>query len=107
MKVKELCDRQKGVDVDLKVLDVIGERDYHGAKKSGKVITAVCTDGETQCDVSIWDKQIDELKKKFEKNRSNTKLKVRNGYCKFYTPSPEVAIKIELTPGMIGNIIIE
>lgn len=105
MKIKELLNKQKGIDIDLKVVDVLGEREYHGKLKSGIVITAICTDGESQCDVSIWDKQVKEIKEKFEKNKQNTILKVRNGYCKFYEP-PDAPVKIELTPGKFGNLII-
>lgn len=91
MNIKELTPKLGNVELTAEVSEVGQIREFNKFGKAGKVATARLKDETGEIELSLWNEQIDQIKK-------GDTIKVSNGYVKEYQG------ELQLTTGMRGTI---
>lgn len=92
MKVKDVKPEMRGIDLELKVVEVEEPRPYVSRTgREGRVTTAVAEDETGQIKVSLWDQDIDRVKV------GNT-IRIRNGYSRLFRD------EVHVSAGMYGRL---
>ncbi len=91
MKVSDLKPRMGKVDIELEVVDVGEVRSFQKMGNSGRVATGTAKDDTGEIKLSLWNDEIDLVKK-------GSKIKITNGYVN------EFQGEMQLTAGRFGKL---
>ncbi len=91
MKISEIKSEQGSITIEADVIDVSGVRNISKFNKQLKVATATLMDESGQIELSLWNQDIEKVKK-------GDKIKLTNGYAK------EFQGKMQITPGKFGKL---
>ena len=91
MKVNELKPRMGKVDIELEVVDIGEPREFQKMGNTGRVATATAKDETGEIKLSLWNDEIDLVKK-------GCKIKISNGYVN------EFQGEMQLTAGKFGKL---
>ena len=93
MKIKELRDGMKGVDVEAKIIEKSATREVLSRFKDTvhRVATATISDGTGNIKLTLWNDQIDQV-------NVNDTVKVENGYITSFRG------EIQLNVGRYGKL---
>lgn len=91
MKVSDLKPRMGKVDIELEVVDVGEVREFQKFGNAGRVSTATAKDETGEIKLSLWNNEIDLVKK-------GSKVKITNGYVN------EFQGEMQLTAGRFGKL---
>ena len=92
MKVSDVKPGMRGVDLDLKIIDIEEPRSYVGRSgRQGRVTTATGEDESGQIKISLWDKDIEQVK-------VGSEIRIRNGYSKLFRD------EVYVSAGMYGRL---
>ncbi|MBU2638695.1 MAG: DNA-binding protein [Nanoarchaeota archaeon] len=91
MKVSDLKPRMGKVDIELEVVDVGETREFQKMGNAGRVSTATAKDETGEIKLSLWNDEIDLVKK-------GCKVKITNGFVN------EFQGEMQLTAGRFGKL---
>lgn len=91
MKIADLQIHQKGVNIEAEIIELGEVREFVKFGKPGRVCNAKIKDDSGEVNLTLWNEQIDELKK-------GNKIKVTNGYVNEWQGEKQ------LTAGRFGSI---
>lgn len=91
MKIVDLKSGQSGVEIEGTVIEVGEVREFNRFGRTIKVATATVKDDSGQINISLWNEDINKVKK-------GDKIKVTNGFVKEFQNEPQ------LTAGKFGKI---
>jgi len=92
MKVKDVKPEMRGIDLELKVVEVEEPRSYVSRTgREGRVTTAVAEDETGLIKVSLWDADIDRVK-------VGGLIRIRNGYSRLFRD------EVHVSAGMYGRL---
>lgn len=92
MKVKDVKPELRGIDLELKVVEVEEPRSYVSRTgREGRVTTAVAEDETGRIKVSLWDEDIDRVK-------VGSLIRIRNGYSRLFRG------EVHVSAGMYGRL---
>lgn len=91
MKVSDLKPRMGKVDIELEVVEMGEVRSFQKMGNSGRVATATAKDDTGEIKLSLWNDEIDLVKK-------GIKIKISNGYVN------EFQGEMQLTAGKFGKL---
>lgn len=91
MKIDDLKSGQSGVEIEGTIVDVGEVREFNRFGRTIKVATATVKDDSGQINISLWNEDINKVKK-------GDKIKVTNGFVKEFQGEPQ------LTAGKFGKI---
>jgi len=91
MKIADLKSGQSGVEIEGTIVDVGEVREFNRFGRTIKVATATVKDDSGQINISLWNEDINKVKK-------GDKIKVTNGFVKEFQGEPQ------LTAGKFGKI---
>ena len=75
MKISEIEVNQRKIEVEGKIIDISPVKEFNKFGKTGKVATASLKDDSGEIQLTLWDDQIDKVKK-------GDKVKIINAYVK-------------------------
>jgi len=96
-KILELYEGKKDVNINAKIIDISEVReikDRYDSKKKSAVATVVLNDGSGECEVGVWNEQINSVK-------MNDNVLIRNAYCKGSYEN-----RLKLTLGKYGSLVV-
>ncbi|MDI6737518.1 MAG: OB-fold nucleic acid binding domain-containing protein [Nanoarchaeota archaeon] len=91
MKVSDLKPRMGKVEIELEVVEVGEPREFQKFGNNGRVATATAKDDTGEIKLSLWNTEIDIVKK-------GSKVKITNGYVN------EFQGEMQLTAGKFGKL---
>lgn len=91
MKVSDLKPRMGKVDIELEVVEIGEVRSFQKMGNSGRVATATAKDDTGEVKLSLWNDEIDLVKK-------GIKIKISNGYVN------EFQGEMQLSAGKFGKM---
>lgn len=91
MKISDLKPRMGKVDIEVEVVEVGEAREFQKFGSTGRVATAIAKDETGQVKLSLWNEEIDLVKK-------GAKVKITNGYVN------EFQGEMQLTAGKFGKL---
>ncbi|MBT4416675.1 hypothetical protein HOC80_01075 [archaeon] len=91
MKINELKQNQRGVTIELNITDFGDLRKFYKFGTEGRVITALGKDETGKICVTLWNKEIDQIK-------IGDKIKVTNGYVNLFQGI------MQITAGRYGKV---
>lgn len=96
MKIAQLRDESKNVNMVLTILSKDTPRDWEKNGIRGRVATARVTDKENECNLSLWNNQIDDFD-------VGDEVYLINGFCTLFE-DPKYGITFKLTSGKFGTL---
>ncbi|HII15098.1 MAG TPA: DNA-binding protein [Nanoarchaeota archaeon] len=91
MKVSDLKPRMGKVDIEIEVTEIGEPREFQKFGSAGRVATATAKDETGEIKLSLWNEEIDLVKK-------GSKIKITNGYVN------EFQGEMQLTAGRFGKL---
>lgn len=92
MKASDVKPGMRGVDLDLKIIEIEEPRSYISrAGREGRVTTAIGEDDSGRIKISLWDKDIDQVK-------VGSLIRIRNGYSRLFKD------EVYVSAGMYGRL---
>jgi len=91
MKIKELKAKQTNVNIVADVIDMGSVREFNKFGKSGRVCNATVKDETGEVKLSLWNEQVDKVKK-------GDRIEIKNGYVN------EWQGELQLTTGKFGTL---
>ena len=91
MKVSDLKPRMPRVDIELEVVEMGEVRNFQKMGNSGRVATATAKDDTGEIKLSLWNDEIDKVKK-------GDKIKITGGFVN------EFQGEMQLTAGKFGKL---
>ncbi len=91
MKISELKPEQRGVNIVVKVTEILGIREFSESGKKRWVATAIAEDDTGKIKLAVWEGDIKEIK-------VGDKIKITNGFVN------EFQGEMQLTAGKYGKI---
>lgn len=92
MKVKDVRAEMRGIDLELRVVEIEEPRPYVSrAGREGRVTTAVAEDETGRIKVSLWDADVDRVK-------VGSLIRIRNGYSRLFRD------EVHVSAGMYGRL---
>ncbi|MDD4877821.1 MAG: OB-fold nucleic acid binding domain-containing protein [Candidatus Nanoarchaeia archaeon] len=90
MKVSDLKPRMGKVDIELEIIDISEPREFQKFGNNGRVATATAKDDTGEIKVSLWNEDIDLVKK-------GSKIKITSGFVN------EFQGEMQLSKGKYGG----
>jgi len=91
MEIKDLQVRQGNVDIVVDVVDVAEPREFQKFGTTGKVANATVKDATGECKLTLWNDDVDKVKK-------GDKVHITNGYVGEYQG------EMQITSGKFGKL---
>ena len=91
MEIKDLQIRQGDVDIVVDVIDISEPREFQKFGTTGRVATATVKDATGECKLTLWNEDVDKIKK-------GNKVHITNGYVNEYQG------EMQLTSGKFGKL---
>ena len=91
MEIKDLQVKQGNVEIVVDVVDVSEPREFEKFGTTGRVANATVKDATGECKLTLWNDDVDKVKK-------GNKVKISNGYVNEYQG------EMQLTSGKFGKI---
>lgn len=91
MKISDLQARQGKIEIEAKVIDKEEPRTFEKFGKSGKVCNAKIRDDSGEVKLTLWNEQVDQVKK-------GDRVRISNGYVNEYQG------ELQLTTGKFGKL---
>jgi replication factor A1 len=92
VKASDVKPGMRGVDLDLKIIEIEEPRSYISrAGREGRVTTAIGEDDSGRIKISLWDKDIDQVK-------VGSLIRIRNGYSRLFKD------EVYVSAGMYGRL---
>lgn len=91
MKINELQAKQGKVDIEVDIVDIEEPREFQKFGTMGRVANATAKDDTGEIKLTLWNDQIDQIKK-------GDKVKITNGYVN------EWKGELQLTTGKFGQM---
>lgn len=92
--IKDLQPKQGSVSLEADVIEMGPVREFQKFGKPGRVCTAVIKDDSGQCNLSLWNEQIDQVK-------AGDKIKITDGFASEWQGN------IQVTTGRNGTLEVE
>ena len=91
MAIKDLQPKQGNVDIVAEVIEVEEAREFQKFGNSGRVANAIIKDGSGEVKLTLWNEQVDQVKK-------GDKIHINNGYTNEWQGEKQ------LTTGKFGTL---
>ncbi len=92
MKASDVKPGMRGIDLDLKIVEIEEPRSYVSRSgREGRVTTAIGEDDSGRIKISLWDKDIDQVK-------VGCQIRIRNGYSRLFKD------EVYVSAGMYGRL---
>ena len=85
MKISELQVNQRNVDIEAEIVDISEVREFSKFGRPGKVATAMIKDDSGEVQLTLWNEQIDSVKK-------GDKIKIKKAYVKEWQGEKQLSI---------------
>ncbi len=94
MQVKDLEVRKAVDNIELEVVDMDEARDWSNARGSGRVVNVKVKDETGECNMTLWNQDVDKIKK-------GDKIVIENGWCGEYQGEKQ------LSTGRFGKLTVQ